>query len=239
LHQKVTMQHSELPSSDLPDPGRRRFTRGGLVAPVVLGSLISKPVLGQTIPYVCTVSGQMSGNVSAPRDLNANCAIGQSTAYWIGSDPYTVNNFWPGNLDRGNLKKNQPDQKADSGTLFSGTTSIATSTTTTGLFAQTSTSSTSSSSSFAGTFMTGDGKDAATMLQVLMKVTSNTTNGELGQIAMTSLLNALAQPARYPVSASQVVAMFNAVQNGGTYVVNGYDGWNKDKVMTYLRKLYV
>ncbi len=48
---------------------RRRLVRSALAAPVVLSSLASKPVLGAEA-YHCTVSGQLSGNVSAhPGDV--------------------------------------------------------------------------------------------------------------------------------------------------------------------------
>jgi hypothetical protein len=42
---------------------RRRLTKAGLAVPAVLGTLASKPVLA-AVPWKCTVSGQVSGNVS-------------------------------------------------------------------------------------------------------------------------------------------------------------------------------
>jgi len=51
------------PSADQPDASRRRFAKAGLAAPVVLATLASKPVLG-AVPWTCTISGQLSGNVS-------------------------------------------------------------------------------------------------------------------------------------------------------------------------------
>lgn len=46
------------------DEQRRRLSKVGLAAPVVLGTLLSRPVLGAA-PYNCTISGQLSGNVSS------------------------------------------------------------------------------------------------------------------------------------------------------------------------------
>ncbi len=50
------------PTASQPDALRRRLTKGGLAAPVILSSLVSKPVLANA--WTCTISGQMSGNVS-------------------------------------------------------------------------------------------------------------------------------------------------------------------------------
>ena len=63
------------------DEKRRSLTKGGLAAPIVLGTLLSRPVLGAA-PYNCTISGQMSGNVSshgAPVDCNT---LGLSPGFW-------------------------------------------------------------------------------------------------------------------------------------------------------------
>ena len=60
---------------------RRLLTKAGLASPVVLSSLISRPVLGDT-PYSCTISGQMSGNTSF-RPGQVRCAeLGRSPGYW-------------------------------------------------------------------------------------------------------------------------------------------------------------
>ena len=64
---------------------RRRLTRGGLAAPVVLGTLLSRPVLGAA-PYNCTISGQLSGNVSS-HGTPINCkTLGLSPGFWKKSE---------------------------------------------------------------------------------------------------------------------------------------------------------
>ncbi len=70
------MQHDPTP----PNPSRRRLTKGGLAAPVVLASLASKNAFAAA-PYLCTISGAMSGNLSphgpADGDSMSDCRIGQ------------------------------------------------------------------------------------------------------------------------------------------------------------------
>lgn len=46
------------------DEGRRSLTKAGLAIPAILGTLASKPVLAAAVPWKCTISGQVSGNVS-------------------------------------------------------------------------------------------------------------------------------------------------------------------------------
>ena len=56
---------------------RRRLTKGGLAAPVVMGTLLSRPVLGAA-PHHCTISGQVSGNMST-HDQSILCSnLGRS-----------------------------------------------------------------------------------------------------------------------------------------------------------------
>ena len=67
-----------------PDRLRRRLARGGLGGTVILGSLISKPVLG-AVPYNCTISGQLSGNTSTHGDPVSCSTLGSSRAFWLGA----------------------------------------------------------------------------------------------------------------------------------------------------------
>jgi hypothetical protein len=53
--------------AEQPNVLRRRLAKGALAAPVVLASLASKPVLADFnlgVPWLCTLSGQLSGNMS-------------------------------------------------------------------------------------------------------------------------------------------------------------------------------
>ncbi len=72
------------------DEQRRRLAKGGLAAPIVIGTLLSRPVLGAA-PYNCTISGQISGNVSshgAPVTCNT---LGASPTTWITKTSTVVN----------------------------------------------------------------------------------------------------------------------------------------------------
>lgn len=63
------------------DEKRRSLAKGGLAAPIVLGTLLSRPVLGAA-PYNCTISGQMSGNVSSHGNPVSCRSLGLSPGYW-------------------------------------------------------------------------------------------------------------------------------------------------------------
>lgn len=63
------------------DEQRRRLSKGGLAAPIVLGTLLSRPVLGAA-PYNCTISGQLSGNTSSHGKPVPCNTLGKSPGYW-------------------------------------------------------------------------------------------------------------------------------------------------------------
>jgi hypothetical protein len=70
------------------DEKRRRLAKGGLAAPIVLGTLLSRPVLGAA-PYNCTISGQMSGNVSSHNGEITSCrSLGVSPGYWMNHESW-------------------------------------------------------------------------------------------------------------------------------------------------------
>ena len=63
---------------------RRRLTKGGLAAPVVMGTLLSRPVLGAA-PHHCTISGQVSGNMST-HDQSILCStLGRSPSQFAST----------------------------------------------------------------------------------------------------------------------------------------------------------
>ncbi len=216
------------------DPGRRRFTRGGLAAPVVLGTLASKPILGRAGGLQCTISGNNSINPSVRGGAVQCNASGVGPASWLS------NMSWPAPLTRGQLTNNNPDIQAASGTVFDGWILQGTSSsyTTSAIFSQTSV--TTSSTTLNNAFKVNNGNAKATMLQVLMPkaVSTAAATNPLGIAVVTSLLNAFSR-SNYPVSASQIIAMFNAVSGGGTYMVGGITPWNQARVIQYLQSLYV
>jgi len=72
------------PSGNQPDTLRRKLVKGGLATPVILATLASKPVLGA--PWNCTISGQISGNVSTHGEV-ACTSVGNSKATFAASYP--------------------------------------------------------------------------------------------------------------------------------------------------------
>lgn len=209
---------------------RRRFTRAGLSAPVVLGTLVSKPVLGQSgPPYNCTVSGQVSGNLSHPGDFP--CAtLGSNRSYWLM-------NAWPGAM--GATKGDLPNN----GCNFPGSTSKGT------LFYQFGNGV--APPGLASAFFTGAGggqcslvdsgstSARASLYEVLALQSAAGEKFDLGRATVVSLCNYYSNPSRYPVTPHTIIAMFNATYNGGTYTVNSSGGfWTRRQVLIYLTSLY-
>ncbi len=228
------MKNEHLDSTAPSDPGRRRFTRGGLAAPVVLGTLASKPILGHA-GVQCTVSGNDSANTSPRGEQVACSASGAGPNSWINTMS------WPAPLTRGALTNNNPDIQAASGTVFDewilqGATNTYTMS---AIFSQSLTTS-AANTTLAKAYKVKSGNSSATMLQVLLPaaVPTASAGNPLGVAVVTSLLNAFSRPS-YPVSPSQIIAMFNAVAGGGNYMVGGVTPWNQARVLQYLQSLYM
>jgi len=211
---------------------RRRFAKG--LAPAVLGTLASKPVLGAQ--YICTVSGHTSGNMSARPDDGVSCAVGKSPSYWL------ANLAWPAAFTRGTLlvKSTSPDRceylLPGKGTSFNGYT-------TTGgrkLSDQFWTRNPENNCLVRDTPNNSNSRPAASMLDVLnSNVPDPNNNFRLGKATIASLLNAAALNSTYPISADRIVEMFNAVRAGGSYRVAGANlDLTKLGVILYFEKLY-
>jgi hypothetical protein len=197
---------------------RRRFARGA--APVLLGTLASKPVLGAE--YICTVSGHASGNASAHL-TNISCDSGDDVAAW------RLAASWPNGFNRGGVPGTDClfTTAEPQGTLFNGTAGLAA----TFYYATTSGCAVGTTS--------GNGYASASMRQVL-DTTSSDEVFQLGRAVVASLLNAAKYPS-YPVSQTRIVAMFNAVKDGGgnVYHVEGANlNLTRTGVIQYLEKLY-
>lgn len=202
--------------------GRRRFAKG--LAPAVLGTLASKPVLGAQ--YICTVSGHASGNASAHIIQGVRCDSGKSPSAWED----TPN--WPGVM-KGGLPNKQTCQFTGGpnaqGTVFNGHL---------GLLA-TFFYSTVAGSGCAVGLTSGTGFAPASMRQVLGSTDTQFGQLHLGRVVVASLLNAADPMISYPVSADRIVAMFNAVVNGGLYSVESVNlHLNREDVIEYLERLY-
>jgi hypothetical protein len=244
---------------------RRRLAKVGLAAPVVMGTLLSRPVLGAP-PHHCTISGQMSGHGS-PRfgdDIECN-TLGDTPTTWAGTST------WPEPFVAGKPPVGSCPVETTTGTLFKNAASLGsvfvgdafrcvpiteaqTTTTTTCSEYHTSganagkckpgrsTTTTTTATVVIGSEIVGpsdtrfDTGVSATLQQVL-ETTSNVLLFSLGRAAVASLLNATKLAPNYPLTGKQVIDMFNAVYLGGRYDPLGID-WDATKVKTYFESLY-
>ncbi|MCP5278715.1 MAG: hypothetical protein H6935_10200 [Thiobacillus sp.] len=209
--------------------GRRKLTKASLAAPVVLGTLASRPVLADA--WNCTISGQISGNISRPGKVD--CAtLGQSPSYYAGLAPTS----WPGGTD---FVQNDGDIRKFKNTP--NTQSIK--------FADAFERFKINDANFTGNptvldVLRGDWdlSDNNKGLRVRQVGGFDTANGiVLGQEAIAAYMNAV-DPTNghptFPISGPQVVAMFNAViLSGGRYDPTGVN-WDITAVISYFQSLH-
>lgn len=218
-----------------PDFGRRRFTRAGVSGSVLLGSLASQPVLGAA-PYHCTVSGQVSGNLSRPGVAEA-CVIGQGLSYWSADTTTWPIGFVRGGLPNGQCRFTGGTGSRPRGTNFNRYTPGAGSPSLIAAFFNQSTGT--GADSACNVVLVRAGQGAATMLQVL-RTTDSSEQFRLGRAVVVSLLNAASNPTTYPVTQDTIIAMFNATFGGGNYLPTGNAAvvWTRSRVIEYLESLY-
>ena len=220
-------------SPSVRNPSRRRLARLGVAAPVVLGSLTSRPVLGSTSTYWCTISGKLSGNLSN-HENSLNCkTLGRSPGYW-------KNKTWPSGFSNGTMCDNDCRFSGSyvAGTFFNGYS--ADGRTLAAAFKRKAAD---------GVCKIVDATEAdfgsisrkATMLQVLETGggLNDTAIAALGRATVASLLNAVMFAGTYPLTRGQIIDMFNATYMGGLYSIpNSTVKWNRDQVKGYFESLY-
>lgn len=208
---------------------RRHFARGGLTGSVLLSSLASKPVLGAA-SVGCTVSGQMSGNLSREA-LNFSCDVGMDRDEWLLAQSWPTPFFSKGTLPDGTC--NFDGTTTVQGTLFNGWTPGA------GVPALSNSFYRADSGADSCTVVAStSGALPATMLQVLNTTDTTDPKFRLGRAVVCSLLNiANLGTDNYPVTYHTVIAMFNATYGGGSYMVGGVT-WSQGRVITYLESLF-
>lgn len=224
------------------DAQRRRFAKGGLAAPVVIGSLLSRPVLGAA-PHNCTISGQISGNVST--HLQGDCTqLGLSHGYWKNR---AWSDFVRGSVsDSGQGLKIDPNNPAPPGdpqlvgTLFRNLSQ--------------------GGSSFADVYrrkynsknkkwvrVDPDDLDFYSATPMTALEVLNLGDGMasapypgLGREAVGALLNAIdpLYRANFPLTAVEVINMFNATVNGSSYEVATDVYWKAADVRDYFASLH-
>lgn len=208
---------SSKPNTGQPDALRRKLAKAGVAAPIVLATLVSKPVLGAAT-HNCTISGQVSGNVST--HAQGDCKLlGTAATGWV--DPAT----WPQcTYFFTDCSAGHP--VAADARLFSASPAGG------GLpkFVDAYNNSASSAASvyevLVGTGITPKGVASA----------------ELGREAVAALLSSLdtiSNP-NYPVLPADVIDMFNSVAVvGGTYTpYPGATPWDAISVLNYFKMLH-
>jgi len=222
------------PTAGRVSASRRQFAKAGVGAPVVLGSLLSKPALGAG--YTCTISGQISGNISSHPTADTCSELGRTPSYWVG-------NAWPtggGYPSKGNNPASSTNNCRWNGGLVKGTSfsAWANGGKTLGnyFYFNPNTACSNILASVAG----GSSTEAATMLQVLNATVSTNDVFDLGREIVTAILSSLSAPASYPVTVPMLIDMFNAVApSGGSYTFpNSTKTWNRTQVLTYLKSLH-
>jgi len=190
------------------DQQRRRLAKGGLAAPIVVGTLLSRPVLGAA-PHNCTISGQLSGNVSTHVQGVCN-TLGKSPEYWRDLNP------WPGTFTGLVQKTSWFTSVGFTDTYWKRNNNQR-------LVAP------NTNNSVVATFQE--------VLANTVAVNNPPTNINLGRAAIASYLNAIQFAPNFPLSTAQVVAMFNATIGGGNYDPTGVN-WNAAQVLAYFQSLY-
>jgi hypothetical protein len=216
---------------------RRQLIKSAVAAPVVLSSLASKPVLGAEMPYQCTVSGQVSGNLSRSADESV-CAIGDSRSTWLGLTSWAAGNMTKGGPP--NEKCNFTGPSTSRGTNFNGFSRSGTDVLIDAFFNNPIASGSDKSCSVMTTVAPGSPDptpDPVNMYQVLSSSNAD-PKFELGRTVVVSLLNAYKFGSGYPVNAWNIIKMFNSTFNGGTYNVVGTVQWDREQVIHYLQLLY-
>lgn len=201
------------------DQLRRRLAKGGLAAPIVMGTLLSRPVLG-AVPHNCTVSGQISGNVST--HLQGNCpSLGAGgISYWLKDTQDATVTFWKQEIPSWVevISNNQTNTRVFENTLKNG-----------------------SKFSAVYTPFGGGNTNDVRLFHVLKGNVAGGIQGpniSLGQEAVVTLLNSLHGTKggnMFPIASNDVILMFNAVIGGGTYLPTG---WTAAQVLTYFQSLH-
>jgi hypothetical protein len=222
------------PPSKQPDALRRKLTKTGLAAPVVLATLASKPVLGAA-PHNCTISGQLSGNTST--HAQGTCStLGKSPTYYGGLPPAS----WPNAANDFLNSSGNPRKFLLVPFTFSPTSRFVDAyekekLTGTNIGAILPASVWDVLKGFA--VLEADGSQNHTWrLQVRSGYFSDL---ELGREAIAAYMNAFSFYPDYPLTPARVVQIFNAVVvNGGGYEVAPGVIWYAADVLNYFRSLH-
>lgn len=222
-------------SSTAVDETRRRLTKGGLAAPVVLATFSSHNALaGNSVPYKCTISGKLSGNTSQPGTKSCS-SLGRSCDQW---KQYSWTSIKKGSCYKysGQRLHTDPNNNSNANLMGACMKDI-----------------TWSGRKFKAVYSRK--KDAWGVWQPVAPTTYNCKHmtlhevlylGDdsgankpwLGREAVAAFLNAVECAPNFPLKPEEVIDMFNATCEGGTYEVKPGVHWDATKVCNYFSCLH-
>ncbi len=220
------------------NPSRRRLARGGMALPVVLASITGRNAFAAT-PYLCTVSGKLSGNMSLfgpNKDSSADCTLRASRSELIArlETDQTTFSFVFGDMIYANGDNDTADKL--SGQPFKSTDAAK----------RGPLSRKGSYSKIHSVSQTDPPPQEATLHQVLKVDTyvasSMPKDREFMRMAIVAFANATEGPSDlYPLTRQQVIAMYKAAGHGLDYrgrTSMGDFTWGPSEVRRYFEHLY-
>ena len=224
---------------------RRRLAKAGLSAPVVIGALLSRPVLADA-PHHCTISGQLSGNTST-HDQSIKCnSLGTKKASdwvllwrnWSGTnnDFYIINNIrkpYAYARDFGS----SPNSLTQFEGAYRAIANNANVTTRAATVLEVLLGHVPTYDIVAGTFSLTEVDPNYTLTPRKPARASLL----LGQEALVAYLNAIADAPNFPLDKGEVVTIFNSIYNTGSYAINSGTKtgiWYPADVLAYFQSLH-
>jgi len=207
--------HQETQQVPQVDATRRRLTKAGIATPAVLGMLASRQVLAD-VHWNCTISGQVSGNVSSHGEV-ACTSLGSGQSAW--KTTYSCDNT-NGKCPAG------PTQQTLVSEVFPNLSTIY-------LYVKNETL-------YKAPPPNGVTK-VASIYDILAATATNDTDALYGQKALVILLNAknIADTSLYPVTQYQAEQLFIAAATGGVFTdTNPSVNWSNTQVHTYIDLLW-
>jgi len=224
-------EHSSAPAAPEPSSGiaespsiapinrsRRRLVTGVTGGTGVLLAAASKTALGTG---VCkSPSAVMSGNMSPRPPGTGSCSGGRSPGFWKVPQKF---NYWTGVTTPTFYKTVDVCSTGMQGLTLADIKTQGT---------------------LAKDILPGAGYISGTAYGVWAVLAFPTSFGSTGQLArhlLAAWLNASYWPTEYPITKTQILAMWNATKSGGTWCATGVTcatPWNASDVISYISGMY-
>lgn len=241
--------------TSLPTPQETALRRSLLKAGFGVGGVLMARQAKSTFdtPYQCTLSGQMSGNVSRNDGTTPNCRIGLSPGFWQQCSRFTtdwvvtppkickkVNGNW--RVYTSTTPPAFPEIKDTSKWKVSDTVSVSGSTVACTLGATLS-SVLGTTVGLTGIPDLGGSTTRQVSLWELVAYGNNSSAfpqpiGQFARHIAAAVLNAKAYPTTYPITMSQLRAIWDAITGGGTSTSGQYQlmgtGLDAGQIQDYL-----